>query len=92
MLGWLRGNPFRPSDEQTWPVSEDASEAAWQHALAQLRGGQEELQSEVARLDDARLDEPILPGMPTVYTTLHGLVHHHLYHAGQISLLKKING
>jgi hypothetical protein len=26
------------------------------------------------------------------YITLHGLVQHHAYHAGQISLLKKVAG
>lgn len=40
-------------------------------------------------LDDGKLDEPILEGMPTVYTTLHGVVQHSLYHAGQIAILKK---
>jgi hypothetical protein len=36
--------------------------------------------------------EPILQSMSSVYVTLHGLVQHHLYHAGQIALLKKAVG
>jgi hypothetical protein len=39
-----------------------------------------------------RLDEPIIAGMSSIYVTLHGVVQHHLYHAGQIAMLKKAGG
>jgi len=38
---------------------------------------------------ESRLDEPITEGMSTVYATLHGVIQHDLYHAGQITILKK---
>jgi hypothetical protein len=41
------------------------------------------------QLDDARLDEPIVPGFTTVYLQLHGTVQHDLYHGGQIMLLAR---
>jgi uncharacterized damage-inducible protein DinB len=47
------------------------------------------LREEIARVDESRLDEPILEGMSTVYVTLHGVIQHDLYHAGQIAMLKK---
>jgi uncharacterized damage-inducible protein DinB len=47
------------------------------------------LREAITRVDESRLDEPILEGMSTVYVTLHGVIQHDLYHAGQISMLKK---
>jgi hypothetical protein len=32
---------------------------------------------------------PIVPGFSSLYVTLHGLVQHNLYHAGQIVVLDK---
>ena len=43
----------------------------------------------IARVPESRLDEPILEGMSSVYVTLHGVIQHDLYHAGQIAMLKK---
>ena len=40
--------------------------------------------------NDGRLDQPIVEGLSTVYVSLHGVVQHSLYHAGQIALLKKL--
>lgn len=86
---WLTGDTTRPKDEETWPASADTSEAAWQAALEHLRKTHHALLAEVAKLDEARLSERIMDGMPSVYTTLHGVVQHNLYHAGQIAVLKK---
>lgn len=74
---------------ELWPHVSDASEAAWSSALAELEKSNRELRDAVLRLDDSRLDAPILAGMSSVYVTLHGIVQHTLYHAGQIALLKK---
>ena len=76
-------------DEGDWPEARETSEAAWRDALARLEENQRELRRAVARLDDARLDEPLAAGKSSFYVTLHGLIQHHLYHAGQIALLKK---
>jgi len=52
-----------------------------------------ELLDAIAKVDEARLNEPIIknPQVPysSVYVTLHGGVQHDLYHAGQIAILKK---
>jgi uncharacterized damage-inducible protein DinB len=89
---WLAGDMSRPSTAEEWPTIEDASETAWQALLQRLRSGNEKLCGEIAQLSDARLDEPIFEKQPRVYSTLHGLVQHAVYHAGQISLLKKMHG
>ena len=52
----------------------------------------ERLRAEVPKLHDARLSDPVFDNMPSIYSTLHGVIQHNLYHAGQIALLKKALG
>ena len=72
-----------------WPPANDVSEAVWEQAKTALDRGHQALVEAIARVSESRLDEPILEGMSTVYVTLHGVIQHDLYHAGQIALLKK---
>lgn len=81
--------PTLPPD-QDWPAAPEPSESAWQQALDQLAQAQRNLESEVRTLTDDRLREKVLGEVPySIYTMLHGVVQHNLYHAGQIALLKK---
>jgi uncharacterized damage-inducible protein DinB len=77
------------SSPQDWPLADDTSEAAWEQAKASLDRGHHALVEAIEHLPESRLDEPILEGMSTVYVTLHGVIQHDLYHAGQIAMLKK---
>jgi uncharacterized damage-inducible protein DinB len=88
----LHGDPARLMPEEDWPAITAPTEQAWKAALDRLALAQQALVDELASLSTARLDEPIMPGMSSVYVTLHGVVQHHLYHAGQIALLKKAAG
>ncbi|PYS77939.1 MAG: hypothetical protein DMF66_08105 [Acidobacteria bacterium] len=85
----LEGQPATEPEEGVFPPVEDISEEAWAEALRRLDGGHERLLQTVARLEDSVLPEKV-PGKD--YSTrflLHGVVRHHVYHAGQIALLKK---
>ena len=75
--------------EENWPSGDRTDEQAWEREKASLSGVHEELKRAVAQLADAQFDEPILPGMSSVYVTLHGIIQHSLYHAGQIAILRK---
>ncbi len=77
------------TERDWWPGLSDTGAEAWDALLAALETSNNALLSVISKLDDARLDEPVLKNMSTVYVTLHGLVQHDLYHAGQIALLKK---
>jgi uncharacterized damage-inducible protein DinB len=77
------------SSPEDWPPPEDTSEAAWAEALAALERGHEALVETVKRVPESRLNEPVGEGMSTLYVTLHGVIQHDLYHAGQIAILKK---
>jgi uncharacterized damage-inducible protein DinB len=84
--------PTLPPD-QDWPAAPEPSESGWRQALDQLAQAQRNLESEIAKLPDDRLREKVLGDVPySIYTMLHGVVQHNLYHAGQIALLKKAAG
>ncbi|HJP90414.1 MAG TPA: DinB family protein [Pyrinomonadaceae bacterium] len=89
----LEGDPARLTDEEDWEPVNDTSEAAWEKTKQQLIDTHRELLEAIARVDESRLNEPIIKDLNTpfssVYVTLHGGVQHNLYHAGQIAMLKK---
>jgi uncharacterized damage-inducible protein DinB len=85
----LEGEPVKPSDEEDWPPVTDTSEAAWKNTLAILEHNHRQLRKTISLLSDSRLGEVIAPESASMYVTLHGIVQHDLYHAGQIALLKK---
>ena len=77
------------SSPEDWPPPEDTSEAAWESAKNALERGHQALVETIKQVPESRLNEPVAEGMSTVYVTLHGLIQHDLYHAGQIAILKK---
>jgi uncharacterized damage-inducible protein DinB len=81
--------PVEVSSPEDWPPADDKSDAAWEQAKAALDRGHQALVEAIGRVPESRLDEPIFEGMSTVYVTLHGVIQHNLYHAGQIAMLKK---
>ena len=85
----LQGERAELTDAEDWPAVMEPTESAWQLCKSTLIDGNQKLRDMIASLDEQRLDEPILPGMPSVYITVQGVVQHDLYHAGQIAILKK---
>jgi uncharacterized damage-inducible protein DinB len=87
----LQGDPAEVvvSSPEDWPSPDDTSEAGWGQAKAALDRGHQALVDAIACVPESRLNEPILAGKSSVYVTLHGVIQHDLYHAGQIAMLKK---
>jgi uncharacterized damage-inducible protein DinB len=85
----LNGDRAELADDEDWSAVTGTSEEAWNQLKANLEEGNHKLVQAIERLDEMHLDEPILEGMPSVYITLHGVIQHNLYHAGQIAILKK---
>jgi uncharacterized damage-inducible protein DinB len=76
-------------DGADWPDRAETGERPWRAALEGLQATQRALRDAVSRLPEGRLHEPI-PGKDHSYWhELLGILHHDLYHAGQIALLKK---
>jgi uncharacterized damage-inducible protein DinB len=95
VLSRLRGEASVLSPEEDWPLPQRCSytaiadQHAWEADVCRLTEVHGELIEELATVDTSRLDAPIVPGFSSIYVTLHGLVQHNVYHAGQIALLKK---
>lgn len=87
---WLQGRCRRPAEGEDWPAVGATTDAAWSDALRAMRSANESLRDEVMLLEESRLEEPIFPTMSKVYVSLHGIIQHNIYHAGQIAVLKKI--
>jgi len=82
--------------ENDWPAVEDSGEEAWRKTLDKLDFIHDILIDQLQKLGDQDPDEIIgkernrsLGTGLSLYTTLHGLIQHNVYHAGQISLIKK---
>jgi len=93
VLARLQGKVMQPTPKEDFPAIEDASDQAWQQMIRNLVQSHHELVKAVAALPDSRLGEKVPgkePDYQTFYFTLHGVVQHEIYHAGQIALLKKM--
>jgi uncharacterized damage-inducible protein DinB len=93
VLRRLRGVAAPLSASEDWPLVPPATEANWQEAVAALRRLNADARDAVRAFPPDRLDQPLVPDPPyTAYTQFIGLTQHDLYHAGQISLLKRALG
>ena len=103
MTGWTRevaarlgGRAAQEPEAGDWPEIGEPSEARWREAQAALFAAHRELAAAIRRLDPDTLPRPVrdfrddaLGTGLSHYLTLHGLVHHTLYHSGQIAILKR---
>jgi uncharacterized damage-inducible protein DinB len=77
---------FEISEEMNFPIIK-----SWQEAVDRLVASQGRLLTQLEKFPDARLGE-VVPNRPyKFFTMLHGIVHHDLYHLGQIALIKKVH-
>jgi len=73
--------------ENNWPEM-GASEEEWRQSVARLEASVNMVLDALAMWRDEQLYEKV-PGRDyTFKQMLHGMVHHNLYHAGQINLLR----
>ncbi|MBK6911220.1 MAG: DinB family protein [bacterium] len=76
-------------EDENFPRPEAGDEAEWGHVLNELKIAQAEFLATVSRFGNARLYETPKGREWTYNTWIFGVVHHDLYHAGQIMLLRK---
>jgi DinB superfamily len=90
VLRGLQGGSTNLAGEEDWPVAKDTSEDAWMRTIASLQNGNAKLQHEISKLRDSQLEQIVdNEKRQSHYMMLHGLIQHHLFHAGQIAMLKK---
>ena len=93
ILRRLGGDPAQIYNTiEDWSPITDPTEESWAEARRRLSETYVALREAILELDDAGLDEPILPNMSTRYVSLHGAVQHTLYHTGQLALVRKALG
>jgi uncharacterized damage-inducible protein DinB len=86
------GTAVDVTPEMDWPPVWDASEAEWRRSLDRLRESRASFRAAVEKVRDEELSAPPAGTQWSRYATLHGVVQHDLYHAGQIAILKKALG
>ncbi len=74
-----------------WPLIEDESEAAWNTAKRNIRSVAVLLQDELARLDEAGLEETVDDGETTKGQRIASILVHNAYHAGQVVKIRQIH-
>lgn len=100
MISWrdfvthrLKGdNSFEVSDDLNFPKPKEGSKA-WEASLSGLQASQDRLLGALKNFPEENLGElvPASSQRYTYYTLIHGVIHHDVYHLGQIAILNKIN-
>jgi len=80
----LEGNGRDLPMEENWPEPLE-----WSELLERLDLSHDRLTKAVAALPEEILDEKVKGRRESHYVLLQGMIHHDLYHAGQIAILKK---
>lgn len=103
MTGWveevrarLGGAAASEPRDGDWPQVGDVTGARWKAAVARLAEAHRALARAIREAGDEVLETPVVDHRDAAsgtglsrYLTLHGLVHHTVYHAGQIALVRK---
>ena len=85
----LEGSPAIEPEEGDFPAIKQVSQQVWDETLAHLDSAHERLLKVIEGLSDSNLDDAIAGKDYSVRFLLHAIVRHHVYHAGQIALLRK---
>lgn len=102
MTGWARevtarigGRAAEEPEAGDWPAVTDPTPERWRQAQEDLFAVHRELAAAIRSIDPAGLEKPVLDYRNDAlgtglshYLTLHGLIHHTVYHSGQIAQLK----
>jgi uncharacterized damage-inducible protein DinB len=82
----LAGDANEPTPEEDW---RDVTQLRWSRAIEEMEDAVSRLSDRVARLSVDDLDKIVAGRDYTTYVMVHGVIQHSLYHAGQISVLKR---
>jgi uncharacterized damage-inducible protein DinB len=90
VLRRMAGDGRQLSAGEDWPACPAPTEENWRKSVQELELMNRKMRQAVLDFPAERLDEPLVPEVSyTAYTQFIGVTQHHLYHAGQIALLKR---
>jgi len=79
--------PLNTPDD--WPANRRLSHAEWQATLTRLDKAHAAMHEAMAGASDEKLKQMVPKRDHDNYTLLHGIIHHCVYHSGQIASVKK---
>ena len=85
----IAGEAVSLSDAEDWPAPANATAKNWQAALNKLEQTYAEMVQAIRGMRPEQLDETVPGRIVTYYPILHGVIHHALYHSGQVMMLRK---
>lgn len=80
---------YEVSQQENWKVFSVQNEEAWESIKSELADGQTALLKALQKINDEFLDEEVDGKGYDYYTLIHGVIHHDLYHLGEIALLAR---
>ena len=83
------GKEYNVPHELDWPKVNDTGETAWKKTVDDLKKAHKKLERHTAKLTPTDLRKKGGGSKLSIYLILHSIIHHNLYHAGQMALLKK---
>lgn len=86
----LSGQKAGLIEELNFPAMPAPTEENWRKTLDEFRTGNRAFREALSELDAAKVDELTAARKRTFYGEAHGILEHHIYHIGQIAMLKKI--
>ena len=96
IIGWgkvftrrLQGQPMTEPPEGDFPQIGDRGQEAWNETVQRLTRSHSELVNTVATLSDSTVEENVEGKDYSLRFLINGAIRHHVYHSGQIALLKK---
>ncbi len=82
--------PSDYSKSLNFPAMPAPTQANWRKTLKEFRASNRNFRKAISRLDSAQLDKKMpRDRRKSFYVEAQGLIQHHVYHAGQIAILKK---
>ena len=76
-------------EELNFPAMPEPTEENWRQTLERFRATNRDFRHALSRLDNAKLEALTAAGKRSYYGEAHGIIEHHIYHLGQIALLRK---
>jgi len=90
---WLTGDDIVPDQTISWGPGGSDPEATWLQAKESLTSEYQALRLAIEAFPEDKLTDVAYEASGlTYYALVHGIINHNIYHAGQIMLLKKLQG
>ncbi|MEW6127073.1 MAG: DinB family protein [Acidobacteriota bacterium] len=91
VLRRLKGDGRQMTAAEGWPAVPAPTAENWHESVSLLKQLNNEFRQAIKSFPVERLDEPLVREVSyTAYTQFIGVTQHHLYHAGQMALIKKL--